>query len=203
MQSTKSKKIKTKKAKPAYTPRPFPRLIAVVAVIAVLIILANQTTRQSGLPNPAAVHCIQQGGQTITMPTPMGQTGYCILPDERVCEAWEFFRTGQCIPPSEAPAALSVAELLANPVYDTPVTVYGDVSMLGELFCPCFMLTSGSETVQVWYNLMTEDDGTQWPAVSVAEIQNGDRVKVTGELKSAGIYRSLNDFWASSLEKLA
>jgi len=46
---------------------------------------------------------------------------------------------------------LTVAELLANPVHNTEVGIYGKVSLLGELFCPCFELTSGEEKVLVWY----------------------------------------------------
>jgi len=57
--------------------------------------------------------------------------------------------------------ALSVAELLDNPVYDTAVPIQGEVTLLGELFCPCFVLVSGGETIQVWYGLMVEDDGTE------------------------------------------
>ncbi len=97
---------------------------------------------------------------------------------------------------------LSVAELLENPVYDTEVKIYGEVSLLGELLCPCFELTSDEATLQVWYGLMVEDDGTERPSVSVEGIENGDLVIVTGELKTAGVHRSLNDFWASSIEKI-
>lgn len=102
---------------------------------------------------------------------------------------------------SEPKSVLSIAELLENPVYDTEVAIYGKVSLLGELFCPCFVLTSGGQEVEVWYGLMVEDDGAEWPAVSVEGIENGDWVVVTGELKSDGTYRSLNDFWAGSIEK--
>ena len=49
---------------------------------------------------------------------------------------------------------------------------------------------------------MVEDDGTERPSVSVEGIQNGGRVVVTGELKTAGVHRSLNDFWASKIEKV-
>jgi hypothetical protein len=94
-----------------------------------------------------------------------------------------------------------VSELLENPVYDTEVKTYGQVSLLGELFCPCFELTSGDKTVLVWYGLMVGDDGTERPAVSVEGIQNGDQIVVTGELKRAGVHSSLNDFWASEIEK--
>lgn len=103
--------------------------------------------------------------------------------------------------PQKPEGALSVAELLENPIYDTEVKIYGQVSLLGELFCPCFELASGGEKVLVSYGLMVEDDGTERPAVSVEGIQNGDQVIVTGELKTAGVHRSLNDFWASKIEK--
>ena len=51
---------------------------------------------------------------------------------------------------------VSVASLLSYPVYDTDTEVYGEVSDLGELFCSCFTLTSGGESIQVWYDTMTE-----------------------------------------------
>lgn len=98
--------------------------------------------------------------------------------------------------------ALSVSELLENPVYDTEVRIYGEVSLLGQLDCPCFELTSGGEKVQVWYDLMVEDDGTERPAASVEGIENGDSVIVMGELKTAGQYRALNDFWAAIVVKI-
>ena len=98
--------------------------------------------------------------------------------------------------------ALSVSELLENPVYDTEVRIYGEVSLLGQLDCPCFELTSGGEKVQVWYDLMVEDDGTERPAASVEGIENGDSVIVMGELKTAGQYRALNDFWAAIIVKI-
>jgi hypothetical protein len=48
---------------------------------------------------------------------------------------------------------------------------------------------------------MVENDGAEKPAVSVEGVQNGDQVIVTGELKTAGVHSSLNDFWASKIEK--
>jgi len=101
----------------------------------------------------------------------------------------------------EPGGTLNVSELLENPVYDIEGKIYGKVSLLGEVFCPCFELTSGGEKVLVWYGLMVEDDGTERPSVSVEGIENGDWVIVTGELKSEGEYRALNDFWASNIEK--
>ena len=109
---------------------------------------------------------------------------------------------GACTCPNATEGTISVAELMENQVYDTEVKIEGEVSLLGELFCPCFELTSGGETVMVWYGLMVEDDGTERPSVSVEGIENGDHVILTGELKREGMHRSLNDFWASIIEKI-
>lgn len=92
--------------------------------------------------------------------------------------------------------SLSVSELLQKPAYDREVEVYGQVSLLGELFCPCFELTSSGKRVSVWYGLMVEDDGTERPSVSVEGIENGDWVTVTGELKMGG------DLWASRIANM-
>lgn len=97
--------------------------------------------------------------------------------------------------------ALSVAELLDNPTYDTKITIYGKVSLLGEVLCPCFELTSGGETLIVWYDLMVEDDGTQRPPVSVEGIKNGDQVIITGELRSTEGQLPSRTFWASDIKK--
>jgi hypothetical protein len=101
--------------------------------------------------------------------------------------------------PEQPADTVTAGELLANPTYDANVRLYGQVSELGELFCPCFRLSSGEASVMVWHDLMVEDDGTQRPPVSVEDIKNGDWVVVTGELKSAGTYRSLNDVWAREI----
>jgi len=98
--------------------------------------------------------------------------------------------------------ALTVSEILENPVYDTEVRIYGEVSLLGQLDCPCFELSSSGGKVQVWYDLMVEDDGTERPPASVEGIENGDWVIVMGELKTAGQYRALNDFWAAIVVKI-
>lgn len=46
-----------------------------------------------GMPNPASVHCKEQGGKTEIRKGPDGETGYCHLPDGRVVEEWEFYRS--------------------------------------------------------------------------------------------------------------
>jgi hypothetical protein len=102
--------------------------------------------------------------------------------------------------PPAADEPLTVDALVADPVYDVEIVVQGEISMLDELFCPCFELSSGEETVEVWYDLMTDDDGTMWPAARVDHIANGDQVAVRGELKHAGLFRTENVFWAIEVE---
>ena len=105
-------------------------------------------------------------------------------------------------PTTGSDGTLSVSELLESPVYETEVNVYGDVSALGELDCPCFTLTSDGKRLEVWYTLMVGDDGTERPAVSVEGIENGDRVVVTGELRSSTGTAPSTTFWASNIEKM-
>ena len=42
-------------------------------------------------------------------------------------------------------SSVALAELLENPVYDTLVKIHGEVSLLDELLCPCFELTSDGQ----------------------------------------------------------
>ena len=104
--------------------------------------------------------------------------------------------------PQADEGALTVGALLADPVYDTEVVVQGEVGLLDELFCPCFELSSEGQALEVWYDLMTDDDGTMWPAVRADGIANGDRVAVRGELKHAGLFRNENVFWAMAIERV-
>lgn len=101
--------------------------------------------------------------------------------------------------PTETGAS-SVSELLENPVYGEDVRVYGKASLLGELFCPCFRLTSKGESLEVWYGLMVEDRRER-PSVSVEGIQNGDWVVATGELRPSEGSAPSTTFWASKIEK--
>ena len=96
----------------------------------------------------------------------------------------------------------SVSELLESPVYEEGVIVVGKVSNLGELLCPCFTLTSGGESIDIWYGLMVEDEGTELPEVDVSDIKNDDWVVVYGMLKSEGTHASKNDFWAAEVMTL-
>ena len=113
-------------------------------------------------------------------------------------DEWDMICQEMVAKQEEPETALSVSELLENPVYDTEVKIYGEVGLLGELLCPCFGLTSGGQEVMVWYGLMVDDYGIERAPVSVEGIRNGDWVIVTGELKTEGT--NINDFWAKSIE---
>ena len=53
--------------------------------------------KNSQIANPASIYCKEQGGNLeIKTATGGGQFGWCILPDGRECEEWEFFRTKTC-----------------------------------------------------------------------------------------------------------
>ena len=63
-----------------------------------------------GLPNPASVHCEEQGGTLEIRTADDGsQGGYCIFDDGSECEEWSFFR-GECQPGEFPPS-----QQLANP----------------------------------------------------------------------------------------
>jgi hypothetical protein len=97
---------------------------------------------------------------------------------------------------------LSVGDMLEERQYNTDVSIYGQVGSLGELRCPCFHLVSGSEDVEVWYDAMVEENGTQRSAVDVGGIVNGDWVIVTGELKQNDGSIVGKGFWANNIEKM-
>lgn len=49
--------------------------------------------RNVGLANPASVHCEKLGGKLVIQNTENGQIGMCHLPDGRIIEEWELFRS--------------------------------------------------------------------------------------------------------------
>lgn len=63
----------------------------------------GKTAETVGLANPAAVYCLEIGGELMSVTTPEGAAGYCILPDGRTCAQWELFYSEgeECVPPEE------------------------------------------------------------------------------------------------------
>ena len=52
-----------------------------------------------------------------------------------------------CTKDSKPEGEMCVSELIRNPVVNAEVTIYGQVSLFGEIKCPCFELTSGGESL--------------------------------------------------------
>ncbi len=51
-------------------------------------------------PDPAATHCVEQGGTNSIVDGPDGQRGVCTLADGREVDAWDFFRAQHGAAPS-------------------------------------------------------------------------------------------------------
>lgn len=82
------------------------------------------------------------------------------------------------------------------------MSIYGEADSVNELNCPCFILMDKGTSVRIWYDMMVLPDGTQEPAVSIKGLKNGNRVLVTGVLKSGENGGTRNDFWASQITKV-
>ena len=60
------------------------------------------TAEVAGMPNPASVHCADEGGKLDIRTETGGEVGYCIFDDGSECEEWAFFR-GDCAPGENKP----------------------------------------------------------------------------------------------------
>lgn len=83
-------------------------IMKAIALIGVMLIIAvsgcvSSENGDTQLPNPAAVYCEDRNGILEIYETDEGQSGYCRLPDGRVCEEWAFFRSEgrECSTPPE------------------------------------------------------------------------------------------------------
>lgn len=76
-------------------------VLMAVACLAALPLVAPesaQAAKKIGMANPASVHCAKIGGKSRIRTDASGnQTGYCHLPDGRVCEEWALFRDKKCL----------------------------------------------------------------------------------------------------------
>lgn len=56
---------------------------------------AGEENQNTGIANPAAVYCQDQGGTSETKTFASGQKGFCLFVDGSRCEEWDFYR-GNC-----------------------------------------------------------------------------------------------------------
>lgn len=70
------------------------RLLTLAPSLLLVGCAASQSAdRPVSIANPAATYCVEKGGTVEIRSTANGQTGYCHLPDGRVIDEWEFFRS--------------------------------------------------------------------------------------------------------------
>ncbi len=73
--------------------------LGIMVVVLMYLSLArdNETTQFSfsGIANPAAVYCEELGYNYSIVRTEQGEKGICLLPDNKICSAWEFLQ-GTC-----------------------------------------------------------------------------------------------------------
>jgi hypothetical protein len=63
------------------------------------ITVLSTAQENAGMANPASTNCVTLGGSTMIMKTKDGEVGYCVLPDERICEEWDLFYGQNCTEP--------------------------------------------------------------------------------------------------------
>jgi len=62
----------------------------------------------AGMPNPASVHCEENGNQLEIQTAADGsQSGVCVFPDGSVCDEWAYFR-GECVDPDGSAPSMPI-----------------------------------------------------------------------------------------------
>jgi putative hemolysin len=75
-------------------------LLILVSIMQVTACIPQQTgpAPEANMPNPASVHCEQNGGKLdLRLDASGGTSGVCVFPDGSECEEWAYFR-GECKP---------------------------------------------------------------------------------------------------------
>lgn len=103
-----------------------------------------------------------------------------------------------------APVSMTVSELLAHPVLNRDIEVTGTVDKFGEFLSGCFYLKDDStgEYFEVYYRNLSDGTTGEWEPAAIEGIANGDRVAVTGRLRSATGSLPSRTIWARSILKL-
>lgn len=53
---------------------------------------APQPPKAVGMPNPAAVYCLEQGGKLMRVKTDTGERADCLLPSGERIDEWKLYR---------------------------------------------------------------------------------------------------------------
>lgn len=78
---------------------------ALIGLSLVLAACTPKPTPVQNMPNPASVHCEQNGGKLEIRSDAAGnQAGVCVFPDGSECDEWAYFR-GECAPTRSNTAA--------------------------------------------------------------------------------------------------
>lgn len=77
-------------------------LVVGVLVITVAACSDRESTSMENvqLPNPAATHCVAQGGKSVIQKEENGEYGVCQFEDGRQCEEWALYRENRCVAPA-------------------------------------------------------------------------------------------------------
>ncbi|CAM5333140.1 hypothetical protein MAUB1S_05773 [Mycolicibacterium aubagnense] len=74
--------------------------IVCLAALPFMAIEDAQAAKKIGMANPASLHCLKIGGKLKIRTDANGnQSGYCRMPNGRVCEEWALFRDKKCVRP--------------------------------------------------------------------------------------------------------
>ena len=79
-------------------------LLTALALLAACVPAPTPVPAAAGIPNPASVNCIKQGGVLDIRKEAKGEVGYCKFADGSECEEWAYFR-GECAPGGKKPGA--------------------------------------------------------------------------------------------------
>jgi len=137
--------------------RVFSALVPFLILVATACGTGPTEETQTGLPNPASVHCEEQGGSLeIRSDAEGGQSGVCTFDDGSECEEWSLLR-GECTPgtnqsaqsPSarpdtEANPGVYIDEIVLNIMESWPLQVSATVR--GNLADACVVLDDITST---------------------------------------------------------
>ena len=70
-------------------------LCAVLVIAVITYALTKDNTNNTGIANPSATYCVEQGYTYEIRDGENGQSGYCIFSDNSECEGWAYYY-GNC-----------------------------------------------------------------------------------------------------------